>query len=58
MQLETAVSHSCLCACSLFFKKKQKAAIIIAILDQKILHWKLSKVISSGKSNHNFEAIN
>ena len=38
-----------------FFKK---ATVIIAIHDQKTLHWQLSKVILSGIYNCNFEAIN
>ena len=40
---------------AVFFKK---AAIIIAIPGQKTLYWQLNKVIPSGMSNHNFEAIN
>ena len=39
---------------AVFFKR---AAVIIAVLDQKTLHWQLSKVILSGMYNCNFEAI-
>ena len=40
---------------AVFFKK---AAIIIATLGQKTLHWQLNKVIPFGMYNCNFEAIN
>ena len=46
--------HSCFYRCGLF----KKAAIIIASHGQKILHWQISKVVLSGMSNCNFEAIN
>ena len=46
--------HSFFYNCTLF----KRAAIILAILGQKTLHWQLSKVIPSGMSNCNLETIN
>ena len=46
-QHHTIEYHRCFYSCSLF----NKAAIIIAILGQKTLHWQLSNVLPSGKYN-------
>ena len=35
----------------------KKMAIIIAILDQKTLHWQFNKIIPSSMYNCNFEAV-
>ena len=51
MQSDTAVVF----IAAVFLKK---AAIVVAIDGQKILHWQLSKVILSGMYNCKFEAIN
>ena len=51
MQSDTTVVSTA----AFFFKK---AAIVIAIHGQKILHWQLNKVILSGMYNCNFEAVN
>ena len=44
-------SHSTVDSITAVFFFLKKAAIIIAILDQKTLHWELRKILPSGKCN-------